>query len=77
MQVTLALTNSGRILTLTAINGRIIAEILVHGSLSDVLSNCLTEKPITKGRANIFRGELFQLAGYEVLDTENERIIEK
>jgi hypothetical protein len=58
-------------------NGRIIAEILVHGHLKRVIAACDNSEPIQHGRANIFRGELFQLAGYEFLNTENESIEEK
>jgi hypothetical protein len=77
MTTNLELSESGKILYLTHPNGRKIAEILVHGPLASVLENCNQEKPLLKGRPNIYRGELFGLAGYELLDVENERIIEK
>ena len=67
----------GKIARIKHENGRIIAEFLVHGPLSSVIENCNSNVPITKGYPNIFRGELFGLAGYEILDTENECIIEK
>jgi hypothetical protein len=76
MRVNIEFINK-RVMRITHDNGRIIAELLVHGALSRVMDNCDTEAPIVKGTASIFRGELFQLAGYELLDIENECIREK
>lgn len=75
--VTIETSDSGRIIRFTHENGRIIAEIYVHGPFKNVLENCDQNLRITNGRANIFRGELFGLAGYEILDLENERITER
>src|SRR5260221_14233507 len=73
IRTNLSISESGRVMTITATNGRIIAEILVHGPLKQVIENCLNEASIQKGRANIFRGELWGLSGYEFLDVESER----
>lgn len=77
MTAELQISNSGRLLRIKHANGRIIAEILVHGHLWKVLENVDNGMPIQAGRANIFRGELYQLAGYEVLDVDAEVITEK
>jgi hypothetical protein len=75
--VTLKLSESGRILRLLAPNNRIIAEILVHGPLAKIVQNCVDNKPILRGRANVYRGELYGLTGYEILNIEQERIEER
>lgn len=67
----------GKILFITAENKRTIAEVLVHGPLESCMNNAARNVPIERGRANIFRGELFGLAGYEYLNIEEERIEEK
>ena len=77
MQVNMEISPSGRLLRLTHSNGRIIAEILIHGPLRQIVDNCESDMPIVRGRPNIFRGELFGLAGYEILDTASECIKEK
>jgi hypothetical protein len=41
------------------------------------VQNCEANTPITKGRPNVFRGELFGLAGYEYLNVAQEKIEEK
>lgn len=66
-----------KIATLKHENGRIIAQFLYHGPLDAVVLNCVRQQPIINGRPNMFRGELYQLAGYELLDVENERVVEK
>jgi hypothetical protein len=66
-----------KIATLKHENGRIIAQFLYHGPLDAVVLNCVRQQPIINGRPNIFRGELYQLAGYELLDVEKERVVEK
>lgn len=58
-------------------NGRILAEILVHGPLHKVAQNCDEEKPIINGRANIYRGECWGLAGYEYLNIDTECVEER
>ena len=70
-------SDSGRILTILHKNGRLIAEVLVHGHFKRVLEACENDEEIFRGRANIFRGELFQLAGYEFLNKQDETIQEK
>ena len=76
--VRLELSESGKLLRIVVPeNGRLVAEILVHGPLSQALQNCLENAPVLKGRPNVFRGDLWGLAGYELLDTENEIIREK
>lgn len=77
VNASLDLTPSGRILTIQGENGRVIAEILVHGPLGRVIENCKNDRPVERGYANIFRGELFGLAGYEFLNVEKERIEER
>ena len=75
--LTLELSDSTKLATLYADNGRKIFEILIHGDLASCIDNSITNKPIVKGRSNIFRGECFQLASWETLDIENERVGEK
>lgn len=75
--VRLIISESGKLLTIKHSNGRIIAEILVHGHLKRVMQACENDEDILAGRANIFRGELHQLAGYEYLNKEEECIEEK
>ena len=73
----LELSDSGKIAQLFHTNGRLIAEILVHGPLRKVAKNCEESRPILAGRPNVYRGELFGLAGYEFLDISTETIKEK
>jgi hypothetical protein len=73
----LSISDSGRIAQIFHTNGRLITELLVHGPLLHVAQNCEANIPITKGRPNVFRGELFGLAGYEYLNVEQEKIEEK
>lgn len=73
----ITISESGRVLTIRHSSGRVIAEVLVHGHLKKVLENINDSQPISKGIANIFRGELYQLAGYEWLNTDYEIIEEK
>lgn len=73
----MSFSESGKIVRIVAENGRIILEALVHGSLERCALNADNDIPISRGTANIFRGELYALAGYEILDIANERIIEK
>jgi hypothetical protein len=78
MKAELEFSESGRILRiLCPDNNRIIAEILVHGPLRACAKNAAGNVPIQKGRPNIYRGELYGLTGYEILDKELENIIEK
>ncbi|SRR6266568_5601607 len=76
-EVTLQISNSGRIGKITAKNGRIIAEFLIKGYLAKALNNAIKDNPIEKGKVNLFRGELKQLAPYEYLDTREEEIFER
>lgn len=73
----LILSDSGKIAKLFHTNGRLIAEILIHGPLLKVAQNCAESRPILSGRPNVFRAEAFGLAGYEFLDTTNEVVTEK
>lgn len=75
--LTLDISDSGKFAEIRLESGRIIAQFLVHGLLKRVAENCRFENEILPGRPNIFRGELFQLAGYEFLNRENETIEEK
>jgi hypothetical protein len=78
MQVNLELVGPNcKVMRLTHDNGRIIAEILVHGPLEAVIENCNSNTKIQNGRPNIYRGEAYGLAGYQLLDIEREEIIEK
>ena len=76
-EMTSIFSPSGKIWKLQAPNGRIIAEILVHGPLRAVVENAEEGKKILPGRANIFRGELFGLCPWEFLNVDLERIEEK
>ena len=75
--VKVTLSDSGRILRIIADNERIIAEILVRGYLKAAILNAIADEKIEKGRINVFRGELKQLAPYEYLDVSEEEIMEK
>jgi hypothetical protein len=76
-EVLLSITKSGRIARVSAPNGRIIAEFLVKGFLNKALHNAVSNLPIEKGRVNVFRGELRQLAPYEYLDIKEEDIYDR
>ena len=76
-EIILKHSESGKILQLLAPNGRTILEILIHGDILGPINSAINNLPIVKGRSNIFRGECFQLANWELLDLENERVIEK
>jgi len=73
----LEISPSGRVIKIHHSNGRLIMEALVHGPLLKVSQNCDEEAPILRGRPNVFRAEVFGLAGYEFLDVDSERIEEK
>ena len=75
--LTLDISDSGKFAELRLLNGRIIAQFLVHGLLKRVADNCISGNEILSGRPNIFRGELFQLASYEYLNVAEEKIEEK
>lgn len=60
---------------LNATNGNLIAEILVHGFLKRAFDS--SEFVDAGASRYVFRGELFQLAGYEFLDIPNEQITER
>jgi hypothetical protein len=74
---TLTLSDSGKIAQIFHTNGRLIAELLIHGPLRATARNCHESRPILTGRPNVYRGEVFGLAGYEYLNIESERIEEK
>jgi len=76
-QCILSISNTGRIAQLFHNNGRLIAEILIHGPLLRVAQNCHEEAPIIPGRPNVYRAECFGLAGYEYLNVTEESIQEK
>lgn len=68
MQAELTISNTGRLLTISHNNGQLIAEILIHGFFS---------RAMNPENNYVFRGELDQLAAYEYLNTEVERIEER
>ena len=68
---------SGRMYQITHENGRIIAQFIVHGPFQTVLDNCVSKEPMARGKANIFRGELFGLSSWEFIDTEKGCVYEK
>lgn len=66
------ISQTGRSLTLySESSGQLIAEIIVHGFLARAME--MSEQIGTY----VYRGEMFQLAGYEYLDKENEVITER
>jgi hypothetical protein len=73
----LVISETGKIAQIFHENGRLVAEILVHGPLLKTALACHKELPIVIGRPNVFRGELYGLAGWEYLNVEEERIEEK
>ena len=75
--IELQISDSGKVAILRSRNGRLIAELLVHGPLLKCAMNAHDNIPIVSGRANIYRGEIFGLAGYEFLNIEEEWIEEK
>ena len=75
--IILDISESGKTAELRLENGRIIAQFLIHGLFKKVSENCINGSGIITGRPNIFRGELFQLASYEYLNIEEEKIEEK
>lgn len=77
MTVPCSIDISGKILTISAANGRLIAQILVEGPFEPCLKNAAQNMPIEKGRANIYRGELLPLENHEYLDLKNQEILEK
>ena len=77
MNTQLEFSTSGRLCRIFHENGRLIAEFLVHGPLAQVAQNCDNLVPIVQGRLNVFRAEVWRLAGYEYLDLEGERITER
>ena len=77
LNVVLEISKSGKIAKIYALNGRIIAEILVEGPLLDCAENAQSNIPIIKGLANIYRGELIPIDRNEYLDSRAERIVAK
>lgn len=76
--ISIKVSESGKIIQIYHdTNRRLIAEIFVHGPFGQVLRNCAENNEIIKGTPNVFRGELFGLAGYEFLNVEEERIEER
>lgn len=75
--VTLQFSDSGKICRILSSNGRIIAEMYVHGPLVVCALNAMNNKEIVKGRPNIYRGELDFLDKNEFLNTRNECIEER
>lgn len=74
---TLEVSQTGKTVRIIHENGRVIAELLVHGCLARVAENCARNEPIIAGRSNLFRGELYQLAPYEILNFAEEFIVER
>lgn len=70
----LLISESGNFARLSTQTGRIIAEFLIDGCLAIAAYNAANNVPIEKGRVNIFRGELIQLARNERLDVKEEKI---
>lgn len=74
MIVELKFSDSGRVLEILSDpltgseNQKTIARILVHGFL---------RRAIEASNNYIFHGEFFQLANYEYLDLDHERIVER
>ena len=75
--MTVEIKVEGKVLFITAPNGRTIAEILFHGPFESCMINAANNLPIKKGTANIFRGELYGLTGYEYLNVKEGRVEEK
>lgn len=73
----LVFSDSGKLCKIFHTNGRLIAELLTHGPLQEAAENCNNLRPIIPGRPNVFRGEVFGLAGYEFLNVNEERIEER
>ena len=73
----LSISETGKIAQLFHTNGRLIAEILIHGPLLKVAINCHESRPVLTGRPNVFRAECYGLAGYEYLNIDDEVIEEK
>jgi hypothetical protein len=72
MNIKAIISESGKILQLfNADTGCMIAEILVHGFLNRAMDMSAMEGNY------IFRGELFQLAGWEFLNINEELISER
>ena len=74
---TLEIPDDSHILRITHENGRLVGEILFHGPLDKVLLNCDQMRPQLTGRPNHYRAECFGLAGYETIDFESERVVDK
>jgi len=70
MIVELKFSDSGRVLEILSASDpeKTIARILVHGFL---------RRAIEASNNYIFHGEFFQLANYEYLDLDHERIVER
>jgi hypothetical protein len=67
-------SNSGRILKLfNQETDQLIAEILIHG----FLSRAALMSSLAGNGSYVYRGECFQLAAYEYLDTQSEIITER
>lgn len=72
--VTLSLSESGKIMTLTAHNGRLIGEFYVEGPLHIAAYNAANNIPMEKGRVNIYRGDIQMLERNEYINKEQEYI---
>jgi len=73
----LEISDSGKLAEIRMESGRIIAQFVVHGLLKKVAEHCNSGSEILAGKANIFRGELYQIAPYEYLDREKEVVLER
>lgn len=77
LNVRLELSDSGKICKLKTESNRTIAELFVHGYLKRVIENAIDNVPMINGKPNVFRAEVYQLAGYEFLNCDEEMIEEK
>lgn len=68
MQVNLEVSNTGRSIRIYNESGSLRAVLIIHGFLDRAL--------LSQGNY-VFYGEMYQLAGYERIDVENEVIYEQ
>ena len=69
------ITIDKKIIKISAANGRTVAEIIVEGPFEVCMFNAINNRPIIKGTANIFRGELIPLERDEYLDSIKQEIV--
>ena len=71
----LTISESGKYARLTTPSGRLIAEIIVDGTLVVAAFNASNNVPEKPGRVNFFTGELIQLERGEKIDAANECVL--